>query len=116
MTHEEISAMIAGIGLPCAYDRFKDKPGQHPKGPPFICFLYPQRNDFMADDTSYVKITELVIELYTDTPDFDLEAQVEAALEAAELPYDQERRYIAAERMYQTTYTTEVILTDGQQG
>lgn len=116
MTREEVASMIEGVGLPYAYDHFRNVPGQHPQGPPFICFLYPQRNDIMADDTSYVKLTELVIELYTDNVDFDLEARVEAALDAAELPYDVERRYIDKERMYQTTYTTEVILTNAQQG
>ena len=80
----------------------------------FICFLYPQRDAFFADDTSYVKFTELVIELYTDNVNFDIETRVEAALEAAELPFDQARRYIDSERMYQTTYTTEVELDDEQ--
>ena len=112
MTRVDIASMIEAIGIPYAFDHFPDIPGKHPQGPPYICFLLPKRNDFMADDKAYVKFAELVVELYTDNVDFELEAKVEAALDAAELPYDQTRRYIDSESMYQTTYTTEVILTD----
>lgn len=115
MTTAQIAAMIGDIGLPCAYNQFKDRPGQHPEGPPFICFFYPSRDDFEADDINYARITELVIELYSDNVDFALEARVEAALDAAELPYAMERRTIEAERMHQTIYTTEVYL-DAEQG
>lgn len=114
MTREQIATMIAGIGLPNAYDHFDDKDGAHPQGPPFICFFISARDDFHADNGNYVKVAELIIELYTDEPDFDLEAAVEAALSAADLPYQREGQdYIESERMFQTTYNTEVLLTDG---
>ncbi len=102
--------MIAGIGLPYAYDHFSDADGEHPQGPPFICFLYPGNDDFIADNINYAKITALVIELYTDNVDFDLEESVEDALTANELPYTKDQVYLDDERMYQTTYTTEVYL------
>lgn len=108
MTRVEIAQMIAGIGLPFAYDHFSD--GDHPQGPPFICFLYPGNDDFIADNINYQKITQLVIELYTDNVDFGLEDTVEAALIEHELPYIKDQTYIDSERMYQTTYTTEVYL------
>lgn len=102
--------MIAGIGLPYAYDHFSDGDGEHPQGPPFLCFLYPARDDFIADDTNYSTITELVVELYTDPIDFELEDAVEAALTAAGLVYLKDQVYLDGERMYQTTYTTEVCI------
>ena len=110
MTRQEIAEMIASVGLPYAYDHFEDKDGEHPQGPPFICFMYPNRDDFMADNTNYARITALNIELYTDNVDFDIEEQLEAALNSAELPYAKAQVYIDGERMYQTTYTTEVYL------
>lgn len=110
MTRKEIASTIAGIGLPFAYDHFSDMDGAHPQGPPFICFLYPSRDDFMADDTNYVKITDLVIELYTDQVDFGLEDTVEAALTASGLVYSKDQIYLDGERMYQTTYTSEVCI------
>ena len=111
MTRAEIATMIAGVGLPYAYDHFTDNDA--PGGPPFICFLYTTANDFKADDTNYQPITELVIELYTDEPDFTKEAAVETALNGAGLVYGKDGpSYIDGEKMYQTTYATAVLLTD----
>lgn len=107
--------MIAGVGLPYAYDHFDENDADRPDGPPFICFLYPGRDDFMADDANYSRITELVIELYTDNADFTLEESVEAALTAAGLPFGKSGpTHIESERMFQTTYTTEVLLTNAE--
>ena len=110
MTHEQIATMIEGMGLPYAYNHFSDADGEHPQGPPFICFIYPRNDDFDADNAPYARATALAIELYTDDADFELEQTVEAVLIANELPFDKEQNYIESERMYQTTYTTEVIL------
>lgn len=110
MTRTEIAQMVAGIGLPNAYYQFSDDDAGKPQGPPFICFFYPSRDDFRADNINYARITALNIELYTDEVDFDLEERVEAALTAAGLPFTQYQVYIDGERMYQTTYTTEVCL------
>lgn len=102
--------MIAGIGLPYAYDHFGEDDGAHPQGPPFVCFMYPTSDNFGADNMSYARVTQLVIELYTDAPDFDMEDTVADILDANELPYTRDQTYIEGERMYQTTYTTEVLL------
>lgn len=110
MTRTEIAQMVAGIGLPYAYYQFTDDDAGKPQGPPFICFFYPNDDDFIADNINYARITALVIELYTDDVDFELEAAIEAALIAAELPFAKVQAYIDGERMYQTTYTTEVCL------
>ena len=110
MTRAEIASLIAGVGLPYAYDHFTadDSPG----GPPFICFMYTDDADFKADDTNYQRITDLTIELYVDEPDFTKEAAIEAALAGAELVYAKSGpAYIKDERMYQTTYETSVLLT-----
>lgn len=108
MTHEEIATMIAGIGLPNAYDHFEK---EEAVDPPFICFLYPGRSDFYADGTNYMKITDLRIELYTDNEDFEYEEAVESALESAEIVYSKlGPSYINTERMYVTTYEMSVRL------
>ena len=106
--------MIAGVGLPYAFDHFDDADGDHPQGPPFICFFYTDRPDFVADNCNYVKVVQLSIELYTDEVDFELEAAVESALTDAGLAYARaDQSYIDTENMFQTTYNTEVIMTDG---
>lgn len=111
MTRREIAQIIAGIGLPYAYDHFESEDGQHPQGPPFICFLYPYRADLMADNVNYAPITALTVELYTDEVDFALEDRTEAALAAAGLTYGKSGpTYIDSEKMYLTTYNTEVLI------
>lgn len=107
MTYQEIKQMIASVGLPNAYYQFPDGTQQ---APPFICFYFPGNDDFLADDTNYQKINELVVELYTDNKEFALEASVEAALTSAGLVYDREETYIGSERMYQISYTMEVVI------
>ena len=105
--------MIAGVGLPYAYDHFTAD--ESPGGPPFICFMYTDDDDFLADDTNYQRITGLTVELYTDEPDFTLAAAVEAALIGAGLVYARSGpEYIQNERMYQTTYETSVVLTEAE--
>ena len=114
MTRDDIATMIAGVGLPFACDHFtKD---DAPAGPPFICFLYTDSDDFLADDSNFQRITGLAVELYTAAPDFDKEAAVEAALTGAGLVYSRGGpEYIEAERMYQTTWETSVLLTEAEE-
>lgn len=108
MTRKEIATMISGIGLPYAYDHFTE--ADTPGAPPFICFLYTGNDDFVADDANYVRIETLVIELYTDNVDFDLEDAISAALAKNDLSFSMSRSYIDDEKMYQTTFTTEVLI------
>lgn len=111
MTHDDIASMLAGIGLPYAYDQFRKE--EAPAGPPFICFLYENSDDFLADDSNYQRITRLTVELYVDAPDWAKEAAVETALSGSGLVYSKDGpRYIDGERMYQTTWETEVVLTE----
>ena len=107
MTYKEIAQLIDGIGYPYAYYQFEKATA---KDPPFICFYFPGRDDFLADNTNYAQITELTIELYTDDKDFAAEAAVESALEAAEIVYEKDETRIGSERMYMITYTTEVLI------
>ena len=108
MTREAVSDMIGAIGLPYAYNHFDEDTSL-----PFICFLYPDADGFNADNTVYANITSLVVELYADAIEFDLEDRVAAALNAAELPFTKSGpTWLSSEKMYQTTYTTEVLLTD----
>ncbi|MEE1278668.1 MAG: hypothetical protein UHE86_06385 [Acutalibacteraceae bacterium] len=52
----------------------------------------------------------MVIELYTDEPDFALESDIESELSNNELVYVKNAAYIDSEKMWQIAYTTEVVL------
>lgn len=107
MTYQEVDALVASLGLPYAYYQFTAKTAQPC---PFLCFYFPDSDDFKADNTIYQKIRPLIIELYTDDKDFALEAQIETALAAAGLVYSRSEVYVGSERMYQITYEMEVII------
>ena len=106
MTYKEIAEMIEGIGLPFTYDSF---PNNIAPLPPYIVFNYPQNDDFGADNTNYVSIDTLNLELYTSVKDFDTEASIEAVLNSNGLFYEKTEAYIRNEHLYQITYVCEVI-------
>ena len=106
MTYTEIATMISTIGLSYTYDSF---PNNIAPEPPYIVFNYPQNNDFGADNTNYVSIDTLNIELYTDHKDFTTEQSVEAVLNANGLFYEKTETYIRAENLFQISYVCQVI-------
>ena len=113
MTRAQIAAMIAGIGLPNAVGHFEDDDGDRPQGPPYIYFSYEARSDFHADGINYAKIAVLTIEMATAAPNFTAQCAIEDALTAAELTFEKpDQEYLDTERIYLTTYNTEVLLTD----
>ena len=112
MTYEEISQMIASVGLPFAYDHFSEK--EKPAGPPFICFLYSGSDNFAADGIVYQPISVLAVELYTDDKSFEYEAAVEAALTASGLFFNKDETWIESERMFEVIYTAEVDITEAE--
>jgi hypothetical protein len=54
----------------------------------------------------------LHIELYTDSKDFGLESTIEATLKQGGFSYAKEAAYIDNERMWQITYTMEVLINE----
>lgn len=110
MTLTEVAEMVESIGLPYAYFEFPD---DTPREPPFICYLYTDSDDMYADDQNYQDIRALVIELYTKQKDFAQEDAVRQVLNNHNLPFSQASDYISDERVYISTFTTEVVITHG---
>ena len=106
MSYSEIATMISTIGLSYTYDSF---PNNIAPEPPYIVFNYPQNDDFGADNTNYVSIDTLNIELYTANKDFQTEATIESVLNTNGLFYEKNETYIRQENLYQITYVCEVI-------
>ncbi len=109
MTAHEINTLVASLGLNYAYYEF---PEGTAVATPFICFYIERSDDFAGDNINLVKIRQLVIELYTDNKDYELEAAVEAALKNAGLYYQTEETYLDGERMFMVTYTASIIFTE----
>lgn len=104
-----IHSLLAGIGLPVAYDHFAE--GEAP-GPPFLCFRTPQSANTYADDTVWQPACQLDVELYTDTKQPDAERLVEAVLDQNGLPWSKSETWIPSERLYEVLYQTQFIQTD----
>ena len=111
MTYRELNNFIASFGLPYAYNEFPD---DTPQEPPFICFLLDSSSDFLADNTNFVKLRPLTIELYTDNKDFTLESTIEAALTQGGFVYSRSETYLDSEHMNMVVYSTSVIITEEQ--
>ena len=105
MTYTELISMMDDIksvtGAEYAYDHFAE--GESPD-PPFICFLFPESRDFLADDLNFYKQSELDLELYTDAKNPALEELIEAELETFELVYSKTEVWIESERLYEVLY------------
>lgn len=110
MTYKQISTMISSMGYPTAYYQFEANPDNPPPAPPFICFYYPNADDLKADNINYARINALIIELYTDNKDFEAEAAIESVLVSNEIPFDKTETFIESEKMFQITYTMEVVI------
>jgi len=117
MSYDDICNLVEEIGLPNAYNHFAE--GESPD-PPFVLFLLPGTNNFMADGEVYQQVTEVSIELYTDRKDPSLERRVECVLAAHDIPWDKTETWIESEKWYEVRYAMDVLyetdslLSDGE--
>lgn len=108
MTLAELRTMLEGItGFKgkTAYKVFK---GGSAPALPFIVYYVDGTDNFKADDSVYLKRQQIIIELYTSTKSPTTEALIEAALDAAGIPWDYTESYIESEKAYLIAYTVEV--------
>lgn len=104
MSKEEIQAMFDGTGIECEEYEFEDDV----KELPFMVWYYGDTKRFLADGIVYAQCDEVIVELYSDRQNPELEQRVEAALEAHGLAYQMQREWLQAESMHETIYLTEV--------
>lgn len=105
MTLLEVAQMVASIGLPYRYSHFSETPQ-----PPYVVFYYPSETDPHADNSNYINKRQLFIELFTKTKDQASEAQLEAVLKSAGFSWYKQTDFLNDEKLFQTTYETEVII------
>ena len=102
---DRLLEMLREMQLPFAYDHFAEGEATEP---PFLCYLLPGSNNFSADGAVYFKISEVRLELYTDTKDLSLEQAVEAVLDRHGLFYDKSETWIESEKLYEVLYFFEL--------
>ena len=102
---DELLTLLGEMQIPFAYDHFAE--GESPD-PPFICYLLPGSNNFAADGRVYYKISEVHIELYTDSKDLSVETAVETVLDSHGIFYNKSETWIESEKLYEVLYTFEM--------
>lgn len=103
MTLEQLHTILTGTELPVAYNAF---PEETAPALPFICYRVVGSNNFFADGSTYEKINDIDVELYTKTKDQATEALLEQAL--GELCWNKEENYLADEKCFEIIYNLEV--------
>jgi len=106
MTYKDITDMLEEANLPLAYHHFAE--GESPD-PPFLIFLFPESDNFGADDKVYQKIDVLYIELYTDKKEPTLEESLKTILDNHNLFYQKSETWIEDEKMYEVLYEMRII-------
>ena len=104
---EKLVAMISEMGIPFAYDHFAE--GESPE-PPFLCYLLPGSDNFAADGVVYHRISQVHIELYTDSKDPAVEEKVTAVLDRHGIFYDQTDTWIESEKLYEVLFSFEISM------
>ena len=103
MTLDDVNALLKSTGLPVTYRAWPD--GEVPPLP-FICYLSPETDAFMADAQVYLTTMHVNIVLYTKLKDQIAEGKVEAALSS--IHWHKTETYIDTEKCYQILYEIEV--------
>ena len=102
---DDLIKLLGETGIPFAYDHFAE--GESPD-PPFICYLLPQSDNFSADGKVYLKVSNVNIELYTDSKDLAVEQKLEAVLDTHGIFYDKTEVWIESEKLYEVLYSFEM--------
>jgi len=109
VTQKELHALLQAIGYPVAFYAFESPPPL-----PYLVYLDPTSDDFVADNTNYLDLTNWQVELYTaismSTGDrLAAELKIEKAFKESQIPYKRLRERLNEEKMYQTLYTIQTI-------
>ena len=102
---DDLVKLLEETGIPFAYDHFAE--GESPD-PPFICYLLPQSDNFSADGKVYLKVSNVNIELYTDSKDLAVEQKLETVLDIQGIFYDKTEVWIESEKLYEVLYSFEL--------
>ena len=106
MTKTEVANLVASFGFSWRYSHFSKTPA-----PPYVVYYYPAENDVFADDGNYVNKRQLFVELFTKTKDDTSEATIEGKLKTAGLTWYKQTDFLNDEKLFQTTFECEVIIS-----
>lgn len=114
MTLSEIATMLAETNLDFCYYSY---PVNQAPSLPYLVYFFPGDDDFIADNSNYLDIRRLTIELYMELLDIDftIAKSVEDILKAHNLVYTVSNDVITSDQLYRVTFESEVIFNGNQQ-
>lgn len=107
MRIEGIKQMLDETGVEYRYHHFET---EEAIAPPFLVWVLPGSNNFMADGITYQGIQELDLELYTDSKNFVLETAIEGVLKKYGLAWNKTELFIESESLFEVLYEMEVLI------
>lgn len=109
MNITDLYQQLESLGLPISYYSFDSDEDNPPPKPPYIIYLFTNRDDFYADNRNYVDIENYQVELYTTKKDIASELLIENKLKELEIPYSKFETKIESEGLYQIVYEIQLI-------
>ena len=103
MSLAELFTQLLTTKLPVAYDAW---PIGGAPALPFICYRETDSDNFIADNGVYLPVTNIDVELCTESKDPATEAVVETALIG--FAWEKSEEYIPDERMFIITYNISI--------
>lgn len=100
MTLKEFGDRLTTSGIDFRYHHWK-----RAKSPPFGVFYIESNSNFAADGGVFIKMSNVVVELYTNSKEPERERDIEEILDALELYYDKVETYVESEKLYQVAYS-----------
>jgi hypothetical protein len=105
----ELKNILEATGFPVAYSHFVESENSPIPAPPFITYFVLDSSNFNADNIVFHPIQNIQIELYTDKKDLEAEGNLEAILNANEIPYATTEIFIESEDLFQKIYEVRLI-------
>ena len=97
----ELKQLLDQMNLPISYREWK--PGQVPELP-YLLYYENSSDNFYADNEVFLKKTEIIVELYTNTKNIREENKLEELLSTNKIPFDTYETYLSSEQMYLKAY------------
>lgn len=102
-TLDDLIQLLKSTDIPIFYHHYKSVNGENAPIP-FITYVLPSTNNFMADNAVYQEIQDVDIEVYTKSRDKETQNKIKKVLTDNEIPYNVTTLYIEKEKVFQTVY------------
>ncbi|MCH3943061.1 MAG: hypothetical protein WAY93_05680 [Atopobiaceae bacterium] len=109
MSPKDIQAALEKSGLRVCYRAWAE--GREPELP-YVVWYFPQTDNLMADGAVYERISDLNVELYSESKDFESERALERVLTEMFRAWQKSESWLESERMYEQLYEGGLIVDD----